>query len=200
MIQYTLNVASLVGSRICHDLISPVGAINNGLELISMGGPLETPELQLISDSVMNAMARIKFFRIAFGSSAGEQLLGAPEIAKIAHDAFASGRHQADWHAHGDISRAELQAVFLAMLCIEIALPRGGTIAVTRQAGMVRITGSGPRVACDPALWVPLAGAATPAADIRPAHVQFALLPLALASLGRTLTVSETPEQIDIAF
>ena len=60
-------LAQLVGSRICHDLISPVGAIGNGLELLAMAGGRTMPggsaELELISDSVVQANARIRFFR-----------------------------------------------------------------------------------------------------------------------------------------
>ena len=86
-----LSLATLVGSRICHDLISPVGAIGNGVELIAMGGPINTPELTLISDSVANASARIKFFRIAFGVASPEQTLGAPSVKAIVEDTYAEG-------------------------------------------------------------------------------------------------------------
>ena len=61
--------ATLIGSRICHDLISPIGAINNGIELIEMGSTASTPEMTLISESVVNASARIRYFRIAFGAA-----------------------------------------------------------------------------------------------------------------------------------
>ena len=60
-----LDLAALVSSRICHDLISPIGAINNGLELLNMSGLAhDGPEIQLIGDSVKSARARIRFFRI----------------------------------------------------------------------------------------------------------------------------------------
>ena len=61
--QSNINLAALIGSRICHDLISPIGAINNGLELLGMSDAREGPELELISESVGNASARIRFFR-----------------------------------------------------------------------------------------------------------------------------------------
>ena len=44
-----INIAALIGSRICHDLISPIGAINNGLELLTMTGVAQSPELALIA-------------------------------------------------------------------------------------------------------------------------------------------------------
>ena len=64
------EIAALIASRICHDLISPIGAIGNGMELmaLSSGQEQSSPELDLISQSVENANARIRFFRIAYGS------------------------------------------------------------------------------------------------------------------------------------
>ncbi len=57
------NLATLIGSRICHDLISPIGAIHNGLELLELsGGMSQTPEMQLIVESCANARARVTFF------------------------------------------------------------------------------------------------------------------------------------------
>ena len=58
------DIAALVGSRICHDLISPIGAIGNGVELIGLTENTSSPELALISESVDNANARIRFFRV----------------------------------------------------------------------------------------------------------------------------------------
>ena len=60
MQQRNLNLSALIGSRICHDLISPIGAINNGLELLGMTTRQAGPEMALISESVENAAARIR--------------------------------------------------------------------------------------------------------------------------------------------
>ena len=72
MWQSNHNLASLIGSRICHDLISPIGAICNGLELMQLDGRPISPEMTLISESVNHANARIRFLRVAFGM-AGDQ-------------------------------------------------------------------------------------------------------------------------------
>ena len=61
-------LATLIGSRICHDLISPIGAIKNGLELLHLSSKTSSgPEICLIEESSNNAISRINFFRIAFG-------------------------------------------------------------------------------------------------------------------------------------
>ena len=76
------NLAALIGSRICHDLISPIGAISNGLELLELAGAAQSPELDLIGESVSNAEARIRFFRIAYGY-ANDQMIGPAEVTPI---------------------------------------------------------------------------------------------------------------------
>src|SRR5690554_677879 len=69
------ELAALLCSRVCHDIISPVGAINNGLELLEEGGADEDA-MNLIRTSARNASARLQFARIAFGAagSAGMQI------------------------------------------------------------------------------------------------------------------------------
>ena len=86
-----IEFAALIGSRICHDLISPIGAVNNGLELLSMTGVSPSPELALIGDSVDSASARIRFFRVAFGA-AENQMIGPTEINAILRDYYRGSR------------------------------------------------------------------------------------------------------------
>ena len=67
------ELSQLLGSRLCHDLVSPLGAIGNGVELLEMSpdfpGIAACPELQLIAESVSSARARIQIFRVAFGQA-----------------------------------------------------------------------------------------------------------------------------------
>ncbi len=193
-----LTLAALVGSRICHDLISPVGAIHNGLELIAMSGPIATPELCLISDSVDNASARIKFFRVAFGVASAEQMIGAPEIGTVIRGIYGEGRHKADWQGKGDVPRAEVQAIYLAMLCLETTLPQGGLITVTGQAGGWTLTATGTRIALDPGARAALDGDMP--SGLRPAHVQYALLPLCLAEMDRSVRIEQSANNLSLSF
>ena len=78
------RIAGLVGSRICHDLVSPVGAISNGLELIALAGQPGPEEMALISQSCSSATARINLFRMAFGAASADQQIGGAEARK--HD------------------------------------------------------------------------------------------------------------------
>ena len=192
------NLAALVGSRICHDLISPVGAINNGLELLGMSNSLEGPELELISDSVNNANARIRFFRVAFGA-AGEQELGRMEIMSVLSDVSKGGRIKYNWSSQDSAARRDVRMAFLAGLCLESALPYGGTVQILRSTDGWTVTGEGRKINVDETLWSGLVADTTPA-EITPALVQFALLPAAAKEAGYTLAFHQTAEKISISF
>lgn len=194
------GLAALIGSRICHDLISPIGAIGNGLELLQMTIG-DSPEMELIADSVTNAQARIKFFRVAFGAASDTQLLGAPEIRDILADLAKGGRVKFDWQVTGDTSRTEVRMVFLALQCFESAMPHGGTVTVTRQADDRGWEVSGPAdpERPDPRLWRALDDPTAQAA-IQPAQVQFALLPALLTDHGRRILLQTGPDSVTMRF
>ncbi|KMK66853.1 histidine phosphotransferase family protein [Puniceibacterium sp. IMCC21224] len=183
----TTDLAALIGSRICHDLISPIGAISNGLELMSMGGTDSTsPEMQLINDSCVSAAARIRFFRIAFGSAGDAQRISQREVLAVLRDLDAGSRVKTDWQVTGDLPRHEVQLAFLVLMCIESTMPRGGSVVVHWSDGRFRIEGTSPRLTIQPELWSVLTDNAEDV-EISPAMVQFALLRVLLRDTERTL-------------
>lgn len=177
------NLAALIGSRICHDLISPIGAINNGLELLNMSGEQAGPEISLIGQSVDHASARIRFFRVAFGA-AGEQMVGPAEIQSILRDLYGEGRLTITWDVEEAVQRAEVRLAFLALLCTDAAMPYGGQITVTKTNSRWQLAGAADRISVDPELWNLLSGAGSKG-DLQPSQVQFALLPLIAKDAGR---------------
>jgi histidine phosphotransferase ChpT len=183
--EHNLQFAALVGSRICHDLISPIGAINNGMELMSMSGISSSPEMALISESVDAANARIRFFRIAYGAPSDTQLLGPKEVTSIMRDCLRGSRLSLDWEPSEDIARSEVQLVFLAFQCAEQALPYGGDITIKRITGRWEFELTAERMLFDPKLWDSLADIQPNSSETMPAHVQFLLLPLHAAAKGR---------------
>ncbi|MGR3453015.1 histidine phosphotransferase family protein [Pseudooceanicola sp.] len=200
MWQSNHNLASLIGSRICHDLISPIGAICNGIELLSLEGRPQSPELALISESVGNANARIRFLRVAFGMAGPEQMMGKSEITTILSDIGAGARVSFDWTPTREQPRARVQEVFLALQCFESAMPQGGTVTVTETSDdRWEISGPAEVHRPDPALWHALSDPARPA-DVQPAQVQFALLPALLTDRGRRVTVEVRAREIVLRF
>lgn len=198
MADHSAALAALIGSRICHDLISPIGAINNGLELLQMSGASESPEMDLIGESVGNASARIRFFRIAFGA-AGDQMVGQPEIASILRDLYEHARIDVVWEPQDPQPRAAVRLAFLGLLCLETAMPYGGQISVSQDSGSWLLRGQADKLNVDVALWAALAQR-TPVRDLQPAQVQFALLPLIAADDGRQVTSHADQTSIDINF
>ncbi|MFK7753501.1 MAG: histidine phosphotransferase family protein [Sedimentitalea sp.] len=191
------NLAALIGSRICHDLISPIGAITNGLELLDLSGSLQGPEMDLISDSVGNAGARIRFFRVAYGA-AGDQMMGPAEIRALMADISRGGRLNLIWDSDAMHQRAEVRLAFLAIQCCETALPYGGTITISEDNGWY-VDGMASKINHDDALWANLSKPGHND-DVTPAQVQFALLPHIASELGRSVQTSHTSESVSIRF
>lgn len=194
----TANLAALIGSRICHDLISPVGAINNGLELLAMSGAMAGPELELISDSVLNANARIRFFRIAFGA-AGDQQMGRAEIDSVLDDIGKAGRLKYQWNLAEGCSRSEVRMAFLAALCLETALPYGGLISVSCTDGKWTVVGEGRKISIEAPLWGHVDTSDT-SATLTPAQVQFAMLAVAAQEAERQVSFDHSEEKVTVWF
>jgi histidine phosphotransferase ChpT len=191
-------LATLIGSRICHDLISPIGAINNGLELLTMSGDPSGPEMGLIGESVGNASARIRFFRIAFGA-AGDQLVGPGEVNSILRDLYDGSRLKINWQVNDPVQRTEVRMAFLALMCIETALPYGGSVDLRKPDDTWLLHGVADRVTTEASVWHLLAGAAMNK-DLPPSHVQFALLPIVARDDGRKITVQSDETRLTIQF
>ncbi len=192
------NIAALLGSRICHDLISPIGAINNGLELLALSDAPQGMEMDLVSESAASADARIRLFRLAFGVATPDQMSRAEEITSIWSAAHPDGRITLTWSAHHTLSRGVARLVVLACLCAELALPHGGQLRVTDSDDGWTIHAAGPRLNVEAALW---AGLSDPAncPPLQPSQVQFALLPRYAAELGHVLRVETSQTHISLS-
>lgn len=135
------DLAALLCSRICHDLISPVGAINNGIELYDEGGADEDA-LQLIRMSAANASSRLQFARIAFGAagSAGSEIdSGDAEV--VAKNFMANEKANLDWQAARLLlPKNEVKLLLNLVLIANASIPRGGDICVViREEGEKRV-------------------------------------------------------------
>ncbi|MFE3837283.1 histidine phosphotransferase family protein [Pseudogemmobacter sonorensis] len=194
------DLAALIGSRICHDLISPIGAIGNGVELLMMEGNAKaSPELALIAESVAHANARIRFFRVAFGAAGRDQRISRTEVAAILGAMAQGGRLHVEWQSGQDLPRPEVKLVFLLLQCVESAMAWGGEVTVEESGAGWRIEARAARMRADPTLWSTLGGART-AEDLGAAHVHFALVPRALAAQGRRLTCALGETTISLRF
>ncbi len=135
--QVDLKVAQLLSSRLCHDLVGPIGAVNSGLELLEEGfdeGPDEDGRaLALVSNSADEAIRRLAFFRIAFGFGAGTKGQATlNEAGELAAGLLESGKVVLEWSSdRPDPVRPNVVKVVLNMvLMASESLPRGGKINI----------------------------------------------------------------------
>jgi histidine phosphotransferase ChpT len=195
----TPDLAALIAARICHDLISPIGAIGNGVELMMMDDGGQSPELTLITESVANANARIRFFRVAFGSASADQRIARAEVMSILTDVTRGGRLVYAWNSAADLSRREVQLVFLLLQCLETAMAYGGRVQVDLDEARWLITAEAPRLKVDAALWQMLGQPGTPG-EVSAGQVQFALVSDAMQRQGRQLQTDIKETTIRLSF
>jgi histidine phosphotransferase ChpT len=126
------DLAALLCSRVCHDVISPVGAINNGLELLDEGGADEDA-MNLIRASARNASARLQFARIAFGAAGSAGMVIDTGDAEAVATAFLKNeKPEFSWSGPRALMPKNMVKLLLNMILIaNAAIPRGGRIAVT---------------------------------------------------------------------
>lgn len=193
------DLAALVGSRICHDLISPIGAIGNGVELLTLTDGETGAEMDLIHESVQNASARIRYFRIAYGAASEDQLISRSEVLSILAANARGGRFNYIWKVEGDQPRSMMRCAFLMLQAIETVLPLGGDIAISQTHGRWSMRAEGPRFRFDGAVWDTL-NAADDSFAHTAAQVQFALLPGVLAALGRKAQYTAAEDHFLVRF
>jgi histidine phosphotransferase ChpT len=184
-----LDLTALIGSRICHDLISPIGAISNGVELLQMDRAQTSPEVALIAESVANANARVRFFRLAFGAASPGQRIGRTEVQDILTEITRGGRLQVGWTSEPDLPRDGARLALLLLMCAESAMPYGGRVRIILEENRWLIEAEAAKLKVDADLWEVLSNPAAPTA-IGPAQVHFALVPEELARQGRSLTLT----------
>ena len=180
-----MDLVSLFCSRICHDLISPVGAVSNGLELIAEDDPAlaQRPEFRLAAQSAARAADAIAFFRLAFGGAAG----GPVEIGSLA---AITARHLGGERltvsgpsSRGQLSRNSARLAMMLALTGAGALPRGGRLSLSVEiegersptiSGVERIgvEATGPNLRLSPAAMAAIEDLQAPAAaPPREAHL-----------------------------
>jgi histidine phosphotransferase ChpT len=131
----SLDLAALLCSRVCHDVISPVGAIVNGLEVLEgeSDASMRDFALELIRKSARQASARLQFARLAFGAagSAGASIdLGDAE--QVARGLFLDDKVSLAWSAPRTLLPKNQVKLLLNLLVIAItAVPRGGSVTVS---------------------------------------------------------------------
>lgn len=152
-----LELAALISSKICHDVINPVGAIYNGLEILDEDDDAQAKSyaLTVIRNVTEQASARLQFARFAFGAagSAGSMIdLGTAEQISRGFIGITQGKHKLVWRgAPGYVAKDKVKLLLNLIACAVTALPRGGEIDVgiagsfENPSFLIRCKGTGAR-------------------------------------------------------
>lgn len=147
-----LELAALLCSRVCHDVISPVGAIANGLEILAEETDEEMRDMafDLVRRSSEQASAKLQFCRLAFGAagSAGSKL-DLAEAGEIARTFVGEEKVTLDWSMPRESrDKTEVKLLLNLMLMGISAVPRGGTVSVAPEGAgmMVKAMGTGAKL------------------------------------------------------
>ena len=193
-----LDLAALIASKVCHDLINPVGALNAGLEVLEdeKDPEMRAEALRLIGESARKAVAGLSFARLAYGAGGayGAEIDFA-EAEKTARDMFSFVRPELEWRvspglAPKDVVKASMSLAIAASECI----PRGGLVTAEGDAAVLRFTAEGPKARVKDAVLEALAGEGE--------GLEPKLAPLFIAGEiarsrgGEVRAVLETPERV----
>ena len=133
------RLASLLASKLCHDLVGPLAALHNGIELIEEGdAKIREEAMPIIAMSAREALARLSFFRLAFGamgSGYGDVALGDARKAALGYFQDDS-RLRLVWPEASGLQwpKSQAKALLNLILIAKTALPRGGTLRVLLMA------------------------------------------------------------------
>lgn len=186
------RILELLSARLCHELVSPVGAINNGVELLGEDDPdFVRDAIELIGQSARKAGQRLQFYRFAYGTTVGAS--GAPTNGReLAQGLLEGGKVRCDWAAEAATLPVDWQRLACNMLVLAAdILPRGGNALVRRCEGGIEVAVEGEavnlstetRAALDPA---------TPVEQLSSRTVHAYFTARLASQIGATLTIAET--------
>ena len=135
-----MRVAELLASRLCHDLVGPIGAVNNGMELLEdedLG--MSDDAIQLSAKSARQAANILQFYRLAYGMSGGRIDDGLGGLRELATGFLASSKTTLDWSTveqpAEDMPEGLGKLLLNVLVLGEECLPRGGTLSVSLAEG-----------------------------------------------------------------
>ncbi|HEX9789625.1 MAG TPA: histidine phosphotransferase family protein [Kiloniellales bacterium] len=151
-VKIDLRVAELLASRLCHDLVGPIGAVNNGMELIEDEEPGMIEEaLKLTAGSARQAANVLQFFRLAYGMAGGRLGGDLIELRDLVTGYLGGGKVTLDWSVQSGAGGAPdgLGKLVLNLVALAVeALPKGGKLSVGVQPGSggleASVTAEGP--------------------------------------------------------
>ena len=197
MVNVDLRVVELLCARLCHELISPIGAISNGVEIMGEEeGEFLRDAIGLIGQSSRQAGKRLQFYRFAYGFT-GVGTSAAIDVRDLIDGLVAQGKVSVEWRAEATTLPLDWQKLACNMLLLALeALPRGGAVVVRRRADGpgVEVMGSGEPVLLNPEVTAALLPGA-PISDLSSRTVQAYFAARLADRIGADLSLALSPPQ-----
>ncbi|MCC5611733.1 histidine phosphotransferase [Nostoc sp. CHAB 5834] len=131
------ELASLIAAKLCHDFISPSGAIMSGIDLLEdpTAQDMRDDAIGLIADSARKMVALVQFCRVAFGAATTAERFTADELKALVDNVIAGGRATLDWRLEvADFGKPQARALVNLAYLTAAALPMGGEAVVTARS------------------------------------------------------------------
>lgn len=205
---HELKMAELLCTRMCHDLTGPIGAVNNGAEFLSEEGfNMQGQAVELITSSAFAAVARLQFYRTAYGNvkESGEANLS--DKQKLAADFFIGSKVVLDWpDSHTDAANVSISTKMTRLILNLIilgssALIRGGDLMVRIGADaagnkVVNVSAKSPHLKWEPEFDAVFAGKLS-VEELTPKNVQAQLTKYFVDDLKATLSIKATEGMLE---
>ena len=197
-----MKLVGLISSRICHDLISPIGAIGNGMELLELSGAAGGEEMELIRDCAGTAAAALKFLRIAFGDRDEFETIASAELFDILEGHLGPRKVVFEGRATApfEIAFGPAKALMLMAMTAASAAPRGCVLSLLacgadpldagwRMRSDAIMLSERARVVID---------GAPPLAEVTPGEAHLLLLHMMAARRGAALSWTNAPDGAEL--
>lgn len=147
------NLAALMCARICHDLVSPVGALGAALEVLGdeSNADMHEDAMDLVKSSARQASHKLKYLRLAFGAgSSSPGVLSVGQLKEFVNDMYGEGKADIVWESEVEGVEKTHGRLLLNMVMIALqSIPRGGELAINLQqksdASLFNLTATGPK-------------------------------------------------------
>jgi len=162
------TLSALLCARICHDLISPVGALGTAVEILDDQDNVEMHDdaLELVRTASRQASAKLKFLRLAFGASGSAPgVIPTAEVKQLSNNMFADAKPDLVWDIESDGIDKNRARILLNLIMLAVqAAPRGGTVTISRkesgEGSAFTLISDGPKARLDAAIAKAISGKA----------------------------------------
>jgi len=193
-----LALSALISSRVCHDLINPVGALSSGLEVLddpTMEGAMREAAMDLVRAGAKKAIALLSYARLAYGAAGG---FGAQISLEDAHkalaDLFSITKAELVWNIGAGLAAKENVKVLMVLAYAAAdCVPRGGVVAIDGDMDAFTIRATGKKVLLNDSLVRALGG---DAAELTPKFTPALIAAQLVESAGGAISVERTEEAV----